>query len=107
MTLENFKKMLNNVSQDTLISWAGYTEPLLHNNFIDFVETAHEKGFEQKINTTMHGKSDCQEYMSKTKIFTNVGFHLPDDEGLMKLNVKENYLEEFLLSNCSVDQLFS
>ena len=92
MDLENFKKMLNNVSQNTLISWAGYTEPLLHSNFIDFVEFANEKGFIQKINTTMHGKNECQAYMSKTNIFKFVGFHLPDNEGLMKLSVKDSYL---------------
>tara|TARA_A100001015_G_C15021996_1_gene728506 strand:+ start:1944 stop:2924 length:981 start_codon:yes stop_codon:yes gene_type:complete len=92
MDLENFKKMLNNVSQNTLISWAGYTEPLLHSNFIDFVEFANEKGFVQTINTTMHGKNDCQAYMSKTNVFRSVGFHLPDNEGLMKLSVKDSYL---------------
>ena len=92
LELENFEKILENVPINTKISWAGYTEPLLHSNFKDFVKLANKKGYVQTINTTMHGKLISQEFMSNTSVFESVGFHLPDNEGLMKLNVKESYL---------------
>jgi len=93
LEINKFEKMINNIPRDTLISWAGYTEPLLHSNFIDFVELLNQKGFVQKINTTLHGKNICQEFMSKTNIFKYVGFHLPDNDGLMKLSVNDHYID--------------
>jgi|TARA_B110000027_G_scaffold129914_1_gene152022 radical SAM protein with 4Fe4S-binding SPASM domain len=92
MEIENFEKMIKNIPSDTWISWAGYTEPLLHSYFIDFVKLLNEKGYTQTINTTMHGKKESQEFMSNTNLFKSVGFHLPDNEGLMKLSVKDSYL---------------
>ena len=92
LELENFEKILENVPINTKIAWAGYTEPLLHSNFKDFVKLTNKKGYVQTINTTMHGKLISQEFMSNTSVFESVGFHLPDNEGLMKLNVKESYL---------------
>ena len=44
MEIENFEKMIKNIPSDTWISWAGYTEPLLHSYFIDFVKLLNEKG---------------------------------------------------------------
>ena len=93
MEIENFEKMIKNIPSDTIVSWAGYTEPLLHSNFVDFVKILDEKGYTQKVTTTMHGKKESQEFMSNTNIkFESVGFHLPDNEGLMKLSVKDSYL---------------
>lgn len=93
LDINKFQRMIDNIPKDTLISWAGYTEPLLHSNFIDFAKLLNEKGFVQKINTTLHGKKTCQEFMSKTNIFKYVGFHLPDNEGLMKLSVNDHYID--------------
>ena len=46
----------------------------------------------------MFGRKDNEEFMSQTKAFKSVTFHLPDDSNLMKLKVGEQYLKNLELA---------
>ena len=92
LDLDKFKLFVENIPKNTKISWTGYTEPLLHENFDKFVLYLKDKNFIQKISTTMHGFTKSQEFMSKFNGFEEINFHLPDNENLMKLKVTDKYL---------------
>ena len=90
---ESFLKYFDNISNNTIIHWSGYSEPLAHKDFEFFVNYLSENKYEQHISTTMFGRNSTEEYMSKTKVFKSITFHLPDDSNLMKLKVTERYLK--------------
>ena len=93
LELKDFKKILTKIPKNTKIHWTGYSEPLLHKDFPEFVSLANKEGFLQEISTTMHGKKSSQEFIYNTNMFDYVSFHLPDDKNLMKLKVTEEYIE--------------
>ncbi len=105
MTYENFKLYFENVPDKTVVHWSGYSEPLGNKNFKEFINYLQTKNYEQHISTTMFGRKDNEEFMSHTKAFKSVTFHLPDDSNLMKLKVGEQYLrnlEQALRFQCGL-----
>jgi len=102
LDFNKFKLFVENIPKNTKISWTGYTEPLLHENFDKFVLYLNDRNFTQKISTTMHGFTKSQEFMSKFNGFEEINFHLPDNENLMKLKITDKYLNH--LKNAIVYQ---
>ncbi len=103
---EIFSKSVSNIesSGDFSIHWTGYSEPCLNNKFPEMVNLAKEKGFIQKISTTLVGYQRCIDYLSNSTAFSNINLHLPDSSGLMEngsLKVNKKYLQnlEVFLDN--------
>jgi hypothetical protein len=92
LTIDVFKKVLDNIESKTRIHWTGYSEPLGNKYFPEFVEMVKKKGNFQLISTTMHGHANCIDFMKKTTSFSQITYHLPDDKNLMKLKVDNEYL---------------
>lgn len=93
LTLDIFKKVIENIPVTTMIHWTGYSEALGNKNFPIFSDMLKEKGNYQLVNTTMHGHHECIEFMKKTKNFSKITFHLPDNRNLMKLKVNKEYID--------------
>ncbi len=93
MSFEDFKIYMSNVPKSTQIHWTGYSEPLAHDQFEDFVLYLDKKGYRQLISTTMFGRRHTENFMSKFSKFISITFHLPDNQNLMKLKVSERYIE--------------
>jgi radical SAM protein with 4Fe4S-binding SPASM domain len=93
LEFDNFKKLMQNVSNKTQIHWSGYSEPLAHENFPEFANYLKENNYRQIISTTMFGRKNSEKFMSEFDGFKSVTFHLPDDKNLMKLKIKEEYLQ--------------
>ncbi len=93
MSFENFKLYMSNVPVSTQIHWTGYSEPLAHENFEDFVLYLENKGYKQLISTTMFGRRHTEDFMTKFPKFISITFHLPDNKNLMKLKVSDKYID--------------
>ncbi len=87
-----FKKAIKNVDNSYTIHWTGFSEPLHSKDFPLMARYLYQNGYKQHISTTMFGREDSKELMSKEKIFNSIMFHLPDNKNLMKLKVNDKYL---------------
>tara|TARA_B100001245_G_C22887317_1_gene427014 strand:- start:1050 stop:2051 length:1002 start_codon:yes stop_codon:yes gene_type:complete len=93
MDFEIFKKAMSNVPKDYTVHWTGYSEALHHKDFSKMADYLKQMGYQQHLGTTMFGRQISIEYLSYSKVFKSINFHLPDDENLMKLKVDDNYIE--------------
>ncbi len=93
MDFEIFKKAIVNVPKDYTIHWTGYSEALHHKDFSKMADYLKVMGYQQHLGTTMFGRQKSIEYLSYSKVFKSINFHLPDDENLMKLKVDDNYIK--------------
>jgi FkbM family methyltransferase len=80
LTLENFKKALNNVPKTVIIEFAGFCEPFLNPECIDMVEYADNQGYQVILDTTLTGlTSEDIQRLSKID-FLAFSLHLPDNQ---------------------------
>lgn len=93
LQVETLKKVINNIEKNTVIHWTGYSEALGNKKFPEFSELLKKNGNPQLINTTMHGHSNCVEFLKESNNFFQILLHLPDNKNYMKLKVSEKYLK--------------
>jgi len=93
MTLETFKQVLGTVPANVRISFAGMAEPWLNAHATAMVEHALNAGHEVSIYTTLSGMTLDDVRAPSRRKFVEFVVHLPDDVGIMKLNVNDAYLE--------------
>ena len=102
LTKEMFLDCMKNVDTNVLIKWTGFTEPLYSKDFQFFCEYLYDHGYQQSISTTLKGtKNSVDWFISNAHMFHLITLHLPDEEGLMKCKVDEEYISNFesLVSN--------
>ena len=102
LTKEVFLDCMKNISTNVLIKWTGFTEPLYSKDFEFFCEYLYNNGYEQSISTTLKGtKNSVDWFVNHAYMFNLITLHLPDEEGLMKCKVDEEYISNFesLISN--------
>lgn len=93
MTLEDFKAILVNVPKDVDIDFAGFGEPFVNPEAIDMMEYATSNGYRVHIYSTLR-ELDLEKLERLKKIpISSFIVHLPDEDGLIKLKVDDNYLE--------------
>jgi sulfatase maturation enzyme AslB (radical SAM superfamily) len=91
MTLDTFKNCIDKVPNNVHITFAGYAEPFMNPQCIDFIEYANQIGRTINIYTTLVGLTIEQvNRLSKVNINALV-LHLPDDTNQMRANVDEEY----------------
>ena len=93
LQVETLKKVINNIEKNTVIHWTGYSEALGNKKFPEFSELLKKNGNPQLLNTTMHGHSNCVEFLKESNNFFQILLHLPDNKNYMKLKVSEKYLK--------------
>lgn len=98
LRMDTFSRCMQNVDTSTIIKWTGFTEPFENKEFRDFSQYLYEHKYDQEISTTLHGRKESQDYfLEHIDRFQKITLHLPDNSNLMKLKVREDYIE--LLDN--------
>lgn len=92
LQIETFKKVLENIEKEITIHWTGYSEALGNKFFPEFSELLRNNGNKQLLNTTLHGHSNCLEFLKKSRNFFQILLHLPDNKKYMKLKINQDYL---------------
>lgn len=93
MTLSDYAQCLAKVPINVDIHFAGMAEPWLNENATDMVLMAHEQGHKIQVYTTCYGMSLSDVYLMKEIPFIYFCLHLPDADGIMKIEVTKEYLE--------------
>jgi hypothetical protein len=101
MSFKTFKRIVKKLPHHTWIDFSAFTEPFLNPDCIDMILYANEKKHPLRVFTTLVGVRKGYIYkLSKIK-FIRFSLHLPDDLGVMKVNIDNRYLEalDYLLSH--------
>jgi len=93
MTLELFKRYVDNTESDVIIDFAGFSEPLFNNECVEMILYAHEKGHEIELFTTLEGLTVEQFERIRNIPFREVVLHIPDVEVNSKINITKEYIE--------------
>jgi hypothetical protein len=92
ITLDDFKVLLKNIPRDIDINFAGFGEPFRNSQAIDMIDYAIREGHFVHIYSTLFGLTKEQIISFKYMRISSFVVHLPDRDGLLKLNVDDNYL---------------
>jgi len=95
LSLEDFKTCMDKVPvRDINIHFAGMSEPFINKDCSKMIKYAHDRGF-KKIDVFTTGIGMNEEDIRVLEKIPLVYFelHLPDDKGLTKIKVDDNYLD--------------
>lgn len=93
MSLETFKTCIDKIPKDVIIDFSGYAEPFLNQKAPEMMIYAIEKGHKVRLFTTLVGLTlESLDKISNLN-FSFVDVHLPDDDGLLKCDVDDKYME--------------
>lgn len=93
LTFEAFKTCLDKMPQDTLIIFAGFTEPFFNPECLKMVLYAGERGHKMNMYTTLQGMTKNVFDQIKNIRFEEFVLHIPDDEKYSNIPITEEYLE--------------
>lgn len=95
MDFNIFKICIDKLPYGAWVDFSAFVEPFLNEHCADMILYAHRKNHPVRIFTTLTGMR--KEDINKIKHidFIRFSLHLPDNYGLMKVNVNENYCEVF------------
>lgn len=92
-TLEEYKRILDKLPQNTLIEFAGFVEPFLNRDAAKMMEYTAERGFEMTLFTTLVGLD--METLERVLAlpFSIVCLHTPDEKGYANIPITPSYLQ--------------
>jgi hypothetical protein len=91
LTLAAFKELITTVPIETLIDFAGLSEPFQNPECPDMILYAHQKGHKIKVSSTLTGLL-LNDAMRLCEIpFVEFILHLPDSEGNAHIPITPNY----------------
>jgi sulfatase maturation enzyme AslB (radical SAM superfamily) len=110
LSFENFKKILNKVPKDVRIDFSAFTEPFVNKECSKMIAYAYAKQYKIAVFTTAYGMSMEDFEKIKNVEFETFKLHLPDTEGITKLNITDEYIEilkkiKFYINNVSIMSL--
>lgn len=93
LSMENFKKILENIPKVTNIRFCGMCEPFLNPECADMIVYAKESGYSVDCYSTLVGlkMEDVDRVMDAVDAFVP---HLPDKERNAKIDVTDEYIEK-------------
>lgn len=94
LSLDNFKNCIDKVPSNTIIEFAGFTEPFLNNDCIKMVEYANEAKHKLNMFTTLVGVNDEIVERIASIYFEEFVLHVPDEEGYSNITLDDNYLKK-------------
>lgn len=91
MSLDTFKKCLEEVPSDVALHFAGMYEPFLNPECCEMLRYAHERGFKLLLSTTLMGLT-----LEKWETISDIPFeylriHIPDNDGNSPIIVTRDY----------------
>lgn len=93
LSLENYKKCLNKLPKNTIISFCGFVEPFLNPDVYDMIDYTYKQGYEMKLYTTLVGLTKEGFERIKDIPFKYVVLHTPDEQGFANIPMTEEYFE--------------
>ncbi len=93
MSLDSFKEYISSIPESVSIVFAGMAEPFLNPEAVEMVKHAHQKGHVISVYTTGVGLKSHDVLELKKLSFNHFCLHLPDEEGMMNLNITDQYIE--------------
>jgi len=91
MDIDTFRTCLRNIPRETVIEFAGFSEPFLNRDCVDMILLANDMGFALELFTTFVGISLDQLDKIADIPFTIVGFHTPDNNGYSNIKISDEY----------------
>lgn len=91
LSLDNYKKCLNKLPQNTLIEFAGFTEPFFNDDCLEMIKYTVEQGHKVNIFTTLLGLDDSKFEQLKKIHFEEFVVHVPDEEGYSTIPINDDY----------------
>lgn len=95
MSFNTFKICIDKLPYGAWVDFSAFVEPFLNERCADMILYAHNKGHPIRIFTTMVGMSKEDINKIKDIDFVRFSLHLPDNDGIMKAAVDDNYCEVF------------
>jgi hypothetical protein len=94
MTFNTFKTCLSKIPKDTEIHFSGFSECFLNPECVNFIKYVADNNYTRIIlYTTLMGLQYDQVDEIKDIQFETIGLHFPDNIGLMKCIVTDEYIE--------------
>lgn len=91
LSLENFKICIDKLPMNTLVEFAGFTEPFFNYQCIDMIKYTKEKGYKVNLFTTLRGlKLEQVDELLKID-FEEFVLHVPDEEGYSVIPIDDEY----------------
>ncbi len=93
MSLEDFESCIEKLPLDCTLHFNGFYEPCLNHEFTAMIRSAHQRGFRVRVSTTLMGLSLSDIDEIKHIPFLKFAIHLPDNKGLTRIIVNDEYLQ--------------
>lgn len=93
LTLENYKKCLQNLPDDTVITFSGFCEPFLNPECSDMICYTVKHGNRVSLHTTLVGMTMKDFERIKDLPFENIILHTPDKYKYANIPITDTYLQ--------------
>lgn len=93
LTLENYKKCLQNLPEDTIITFSGFCEPFLNPECSDMICYTVKHGNRISLHTTLVGMTMKDFEKIKNLPFENIILHTPDKYKYANIPITDTYLK--------------
>jgi organic radical activating enzyme len=91
MTVDDFRIILDNISQDCVVTFAGMAEPFLNPNCTRFLQMACESGRKVRLYTTLEGATEDDVDAIIHMPLQFVGLHIADQMKYAHIKLNEQY----------------
>lgn len=93
LSFENYKICIDKLPQNTIVEFAGFTEPFFNAQCMKMIQYARKKGYRVNLFTTLRGlKLDQVDELLETE-FEEFVLHVPDQEGYAVIPIDNEYKE--------------
>lgn len=92
LTMEVFRKCIDKVPKDVGVHFSGYAEPWLNPDCTEMLLYAFDRGHQIAVYTTLVGMRISDIDRIRHVPFSTFVIHLPDADGLMKVEPDDDYL---------------
>lgn len=93
LSLKNYKKCLDKLPKNTIISFCGFVEPFLNPETVDMIEYTWKMGYDIKLYTTLVGLTKEGFEKIRNIPFHYVVLHTPDEHEYARIPMTEEYFE--------------
>jgi len=101
LSLDNFKLAIDKLPENSTISFAGFSEPMMNSDAVDMIEYVYSKNHKIMLLTTLVGMTIQQYDRIRHLNWDHFSIHLPDNKGKTKINITQDYINllTYVVSN--------